>query len=220
VSAAELHAYSFADGPDLLAEPVWEWLAASRRFRAFAEANASKIRKKLRGARSPASALDLRLELETAYRLTEERSLEIAYEPQSQPRSPDFVVRAGAEAFGLEVTRLQSAAPERLADVVTAKLGQLLPHHPNVLLIGVPPPLPDSETLRAALLAVQQQAERLSPPLHDRSAFFRQHGRLTEVLVREAALGAGGGHPWVNPQAKRPLARKARAALYRAQGIA
>jgi hypothetical protein len=219
VSAAQVHAYLFADGPDLLAEPVWEWLAASRRFRAFAEANASKIRKKLRAARSPASALDLGLELETAYRLAQERGFEVAYEPQRQPRSPDFVVRAGAECFGLEVTRLQSPAPERLTDVVSAKLGQLLAHHPNVLLIGVPPPLPDAEALRAALLAVQQRAERPGCALQDRSAFFRQHGRLTEVLVREAALGSEGGHPWVNPQAQRPLSRKARAALYRAQGV-
>lgn len=41
----------------------------------------------------------------------------------------------------LELTRLAALEPaERLAEVVCVKLGQCLPQHGNLLLIGVPAP--------------------------------------------------------------------------------
>jgi hypothetical protein len=237
MTVADLHSYLLEGSDHALGPQLLDWLTSSRRFAAFAAAAGSKVRKKLRGAQTPGSAADLQFELETAYLLLQERFL-IDYEPQvsGQPRRPDFAVTFTTQAtVMLEVTRLRSAPvqasaptlplhPERLADTVAGKLGQLLPGQSNVLLIGCPAPTLTPDDLRAAMLELQGRAERADAAvlkraqLGDRSAFFGHYRRLSEVLICELPRRAGTPlSVWVNPQAKQPLPRKVQTALYRSQ---
>jgi len=162
----ELLIYVFDGQSHLLAPPMATWLASSRRFTAFVTTFRDKIRKKLRATQDQESLLDLRLELETAYLLLQERPLSLVYEPEQsgQVRCPDFAVTFTTSlTFMVEVTRLRAdpnstlaeaqertlATPapntiltipligERLADTICSKLGQLLPQRSHVLLVGV-----------------------------------------------------------------------------------
>jgi hypothetical protein len=227
----ELMTYLFDGQPHLLAAPMAEWLASSRRFSAFVNEAHTKIRKKIRTTQETESLLDLQLELETAYLLLRERSLSLIYEPQlgGPLRAPDFAVTFTTSAlFMLEVTRVRSlqgaAHPQvgkQLADMVCSKLGQLLPQRTNILLAGIQAPTLAQESLRAAMLDLQQRAERNDAVIiqrhgfRDRADFFSHYQRLSELLVRgpddESVIG------WVNPQAKNPLPAKVRTALYRSQ---
>lgn len=230
----DLHTYLFTGRPHALSPQMLNWLTSSRRFVAFVTATGSKIRKKLRAAQEPESIADLQLELETAYLLLQERPLGIVYEPQipGQPRRPDFAVTFTTHStFMLEVTRLRGAQagtpapfkPERLADTVCSKLGQLLAQRSNVLLIGSPAPVTQGD-LRVVMTGLQGRAERGNATLfkrsQDRADFFRYYGRLSEVLV--CNLPRQTGDPltvWVNPQAKHPLPSKVRTTLYRSQAL-
>ena len=230
----EVFSYLLNGQPHPLAAPLAEWLASSRRFAAFANAFRDKIRKKLRAPHDEASLLDLRLELETAFLLLQERALSVEYEPL-QPggaRAPDFAVSfTTSTTFMAEVTRLRAApdpnaAPpaERLADTVAGKLGQLLPQRSNVLVVGVEGAAPPVGDLRAALARLLQRVEGGDEHVlrryhaRDRAEFFGRYRRLSEVLVR-GLPGAAASFAWANPQAKYPLPAKARAALYRSHGL-
>jgi hypothetical protein len=247
----ELLIYLFDGKPHLLAAQMETWLASSRRFTAFVNAFHNKIRKKLRATQEMESLLDLHLELETAYLLLQERSLSLVYEPQlgGKSRGPDFAVSFTTSLlFMVEVTRLRlgqddtrdptqalaadeapkrSPFEERLTDMVCSKLGQLMPQRTNILLAGVEAPGLTQDFLRAAMLQLQQRAERNDPAvLHghgfrDRADFFRHYGRLSELLVRGPNLQEGGPMiGWVNPQGKYPLPSKVRTVLYRSHNAA
>ena len=225
----ELLTYLFDGQLHLLATPMATWLASSRRFTAFVTTFSTKIRKKLRATQGPESLLDLRLELETAYLLLQEPALSVVYEPLPirQVRGPDFAVTfTTSTLFMLEVTRLRMIQDieERLADLVCSKLAQLRPQRSNVLLVGVEAQSLAPDNLRAAMLQLQQRAERADASFmqrygfRDRADFFQHYQRLSELLVRGSQLQAG--EPvigWVNPQAKHPLPGKVRTALYRSQ---
>lgn len=250
----ELLIYLFNGQPHLLATPMATWLASSRRFTAFVNTFRPKIRKKLRATQELESLLDLQLELETAYLLLHERSLSLVYEPppSGQLRGPDFAVTFTTSVlFMVEVTRLRmpqdgtqgpaeaggQATPaqtdpirplvgERLTDMVCSKLGQLLPQRRNILLVGVEALDLTQDSLRAAMLLLQQRAERNDSAVvqghgfRDRADFFRHYRRLSELLVRGPQLQAG--EPvigWVNPQAKYPLPSRVRTVLYRSLTI-
>jgi hypothetical protein len=245
--ADEIFAYIFDGNPHLLSQPMADWLASSRRFTVFANTFRDKIRKKIRVTQDPESILDLRVELETAYCLLQERSLSLVYEPlqAERSRSPDFAVTYTTSlTFMVEVTRLrpeqkntlvevQNPAPapdnnhlvdERLADAIGSKLGQLVTQHSNVLLVGVEKlHLTDSD-LRATMLHLQHRAERNDAPFlqrhrfRDRADFFRHFQRLSEVLVRAQDLHTDPLVVWVNPQTKHPLPSKVRTVLYRSHG--
>jgi len=237
----ELLTYLFDGKPHLLATPMATWLGSSRRFTAFVNTFHNKIRKKLRTTQEMERLLDLRLELETAYLLLQERFLSLVYEPPTggQSRGPDFAVTyTTSTLFMVEVTRglaqaqelepppqaapIRSLAGEWLADMVCSKLSQLLPKHTNILLVGVESPSLTQDSLRAAMLNLQQRAERNDAAIvqrngfRDRAHFFQHYRRLSEILVR-------GRYPqadkpligWVNPQAKYPLPSKVRTVLYR-----
>jgi len=236
----ELLTYLFDGKSHLLATPMATWLASSRRFTVFVNTFHTKIRKKLRATQEMERLLDLRLELETAYLLLQERSLSLVYEPPPgrQSRSPDFAVTyTTSTLFMVEVTRglaqaqelatsqnapIRSLAGEWLADMACSKLSQLLPKHTNILLVGVESPWLTQDSLRATMLNLQQRAERNDASVvqrngfRDRAHFFQHYQRLSELLVRGPHLQAG--EPvigWVNPQAKYPLPSKVRTVLYR-----
>ena len=69
-----------APAPDWPLAELPDWLAESPRFRSFVEANRDKIRKKVRGAGSPAARLDVRAELRVAALLLADRRFELAFE--------------------------------------------------------------------------------------------------------------------------------------------
>ena len=234
----EVIIYLFDGQPHILATQMETWLRSSRRFTAFVTTFRDKIRKKLRVTQDQETLYDLRLELETAYLLLQERSLSLAYEPDQHKygRSPDFAVSFTTSlTFMVEVTRLRDIASldknnllenERLTDAICSKLGQLLPQRSNVLIVGVGASHPASNDLQSMMLRIQQRAERDDPALwqrygfRDRADFFRHYQRLSEVLVRSLHLRADEPPVvWVNSQAKHPLPGRVRTALYRSQGL-
>ena len=251
----ELLTYLFDGQLHLLAQQMATWLASSRRFTAFVTAFRDKIRKKLRVTQDQESLLDLRLELETAYLLLQERPLSLVYEPQlgGKLRGPDFAVTFTTSlTFMVEVTRLRAdpksiqaeaqeqtpATPtadtiptiplidERLADTICSKLGQLLPQHSNVLLVGVEALHLTHNDLRATMLHIQQRAERNDTTFlqryrfRDRADFFHNYQRLSEVLVRGPHVQAAEPMvAWVNHQAKHPLPSKVQTVLYHSQAV-
>jgi hypothetical protein len=122
-----------------------EWLASSRRFTDFVKTHHTKIRKKIRTTQDAETLRDLRLELETAYLLLREKSLNLKYEPQHPElgRSPDFAVTFTTSiTFMVEVTRMRGIPAgqlfnDRFIDLVCGKLGQLLIQRSNLLIVGV-----------------------------------------------------------------------------------
>ena len=231
----ELHTYLFDGQPHLLSVPMETWLSSSRRFATFVTTFRDKIRKKIRVTKDPETLLDLRLELETAYRLLQEKSLSLVYEPPcGQGRCPDFAVSfTTSMTFMVEVTRLRtiqigavSAESDPLIDAVCSKLGQLPPQQSNVLLVGVDVMYLTPADLQATMLRLQQRAERNDPTfwqrysIRDRADFFNHYQRLSEVILRGSQLQVDEpAVPWVNPQGKYPLPSKVRTALYRSHTI-
>jgi hypothetical protein len=246
----DLLSYLFDGQSNPLVQPMATWLASSRRFAAFATTFRDKIRKKLRTAQDQSSLLDLQLELETAYLLLQERALSLEYEPEQSKRvrSPDFSVTFTTSlTFMVEVTRVQAdlkntvgeirepapgPAPKtmlaissmgvRLADAIASKLGQLLPQHSNVLLVGVEATRFTPSDVRNAMLHIQQRAERNDSTFlqghgfRDRADFFRHYQRLSQVIVRGLHFKeAKSMVTWINPQAKHPLPSRVRTVLYR-----
>jgi hypothetical protein len=230
----ELLTYLFDGKSHLLAAPMGTWLAASRRFTAFVNANHTKVRKKLRSAQESESLRDLQLELETAYLLLRESSLSVAYEPQHprEGRSPDFAVSFTTSlTFMVEVTRLRtvpartpvelSLPGDRFADMLCGKLGQLLPQHSNLLLVGMEALNLTQNDIHATMLRLKQRAEGNDSTVvqrygfQDRADFFRHYQRLSGLLVRGGTpLQAGDSVIlWSNPQAKHPFPAKVRTAL-------
>ncbi len=235
----ELLTYLFDGQPHILAPSMKTWLASSRRFTAFVDKFRDKIRKKLRTIRDPEMLQDLRLELETAYLLTREQALSLIYEAQcGQARCPDFAVTYTTSlTFMIEITRLRSAllpdqpfttstGVEPLADTIYSKLGQMLPQHSNVMIIGVDTLLLTQSDLQDVMLRIQQRAERSDSSFwqryrfRDRADFFRHFQRLSEVLVRGSELQADMPVvTWDNPQAKQPLPGKVRTVLHRSHSL-
>lgn len=232
----ELLAYLFDGQPHLLAGPVGTWLESSRRFNVFVTTFRDKIRKKLRVTQDKETLYDLQLELETAYLLLQERSLSLAYEPgqSRQIRSPDFAVNFTTSlTFMVEVTRLRAVRlserslpvpleGERLADAICSKLGQLRPGLGNVLIVGVDSLSLTQSDLKSMMRQLQQRAERNDSTLlqryrfRERTDFFNQYQRLSEVIVRGSQLHASEPMAvWVNPQGKYPLPGRVRTVLYR-----
>ncbi len=235
----ELLNYLFDEKPHLLAEPMGAWLTSSRRYASFVHDVRDKIRKKIRVTQDQETLLDVRLELETAYLLLQERTLSLAYEPQlaERVRSSDFAVTYTTSlTFMLEVTRLRinqksteaentpTSSGDRLADALCSKLGQFQSKHSNVLLVGVDTLQLTQADIRAAMLRIQQRAERNDSTFfqryrfRDRADFFRYYERLSEILIRGTDLQKGKAFIfWANPRTNYPLPSKVRTVLYRSQ---
>lgn len=225
----ELVNYLFDGQVHSLTPEMQAWLSTSRRFTNFVTTFRDKIRKKLRVRQDQASWLDLRLELETAYLLLQEKSLSVMYEPQlGNVRAPDFVVSFTTSLdFTVEVTRMQPQATsflssgDQLADTICSKLGQLLHQQSNVIIVSADIPNFTQSDLQAAMLRIQQRAQGNDAKFwerygfRDRSDFIRHYQRLSEVLVRGSQLSESELIVWINSQAKNPLPGKVRTALYR-----
>jgi hypothetical protein len=198
---------------------VAAWLAISPRFAKFIEEYKNKIRKKIRVLNGEDMALDLLVELETAYLLLADRRFELSYEPYAgeKRRGPDFAVTWRTNLiFNLEVTRMRNGSGEvdgRLADVVCEKLGQMLPAMINLLAV-VGSDQVSAPVLAAAMQRLKLSAEKRDPTLYARQGyqtpadFFKGYERLSGILWRH-----GEDSPvvfWNNPQARHPLSKKVR----------
>ncbi|GGO32076.1 hypothetical protein GCM10008949_29040 [Deinococcus humi] len=204
-----------------LAPPLRAWCAESRPFLAFAEANVSKLRKKVREAVAEGQQADLRAELLVAAWLLRSGSGVLTYEPLKAGggRGPDFALRLtnGSDVYA-EVARLRGGdlpPVDRLARVLSEKAGQLPPGAPCVLAAVLPTAVPATELLPVVLrrLARAAQGEALPgvPPEKAR-AFERVRTRLSGVVL------FGAGEPpdvtlWVHQGAAHPLSPAALRAL-------
>jgi len=149
------------------------WLSSSSRFRAFAEANEPKIRKKLRGAGDPDALRDVRLELQVARLLLADRRISLAWEPLGSGRTgPDFTVEIpGQRPTHLEVTRLQRDPTAAEPGVPwLPKLRQLPPGAPGAILVGV-----EGGTAKALDLASSARTVRARADARD-EAYFTTRG--------------------------------------------
>lgn len=215
---ADLIAYLFEGQPHLLSEELARWMEVSSRFTAFVESYRDKIRKKIRLAREPETALDLRGELDVAYRLLNDRRLEVAYEPyaSTQRRGPDFAVTYRANLiFNIEVARMraeESAGPrneERFLRLLLYKLGQMQPGMPNLLVIHVRNELARSLDLNKFMQEIKTKVEKKDPAFYEVSryanpaAFYKDFLHLSAILL-------WGAEPqlWINKQARPALEEK------------
>lgn len=198
------------EGP--VAADLERWLTTSARFRAFAEANRDKVRKKLRVAIAEEAARDVRAELHAAYRLLSDRRIELAFEPYgSTRRGPDFDVRFRAHpAFTLEVTRLR-AMPDGVAwgRVVIAKLHQLPPSVANLLLTAIPGTDAGAIDVPMAVRTLRARVDAGDSVLFRGSgfdtgrAFYARYLRLGGVIVwAEAGTGPEQASLWINTSAR------------------
>jgi hypothetical protein len=202
-----------------LSAPFKEWLDDSRRFRDFAEAYATKIRKKARLATDTDKLLDLRCELETAYRLLQDKKFDVAYEKQSASggRAPDFSVMYRTHTpFNVEVTRprIDDQIAAKLMETLCDKVGQMQPGVVNVLVIYAPNASGDH--MVAAATDLRALAERkvedyfTKRGFRDARTFIRQFQNLSAVILKTTAAFI-----WANSLAKKPLPDDLRKALQR-----
>jgi hypothetical protein len=214
-----------APAPGLLDGLVDELLAraaGSTRFRAFLEGNRSKVRRKVREARDPDAVLDLRAELLVAARLLDDRRLELAFEATGTGRAgPDFgVTFRGVTRLSVEVTRRRGAGDAgAVVDAVLAKLRQLPPSMPNVVVVAVDRGIA-AEDLAAAIRALRARVDARDPLTLTRANaertrdFYDRFLRLAAVVAwSEAAPPTARAIAWVNPSARIALPRAALAAV-------
>lgn len=216
-------------GRDPVLAELPAWLAASPRFRAFAEINRDKIRKKLRGAAEAEARLDIRTELRVAALLLADRRFELVFEAYGAGRrGPDFTAtfRAG-RPFNVEVTRRRPGpGAASVEPSILGKLRQLPPSASNVLLVavdgrdGAPDPGPILRELRA-------RADRRDDPffaawgLDGAAAFNAGLLRIAAVVTwAEGASGSARVASSANVGARIPLPGPTLRALLAALGAA
>jgi hypothetical protein len=205
------HVLDAAPASSLRAE-LETWLAASRRFRAFVEANRDKIRKKLRGATEGEARRDVRVELLVARLLLADRRIELAFEPHgSTSGGPDFEVAYRAHrAFTLEVTRRRPGSrSEADGGALLAKLRQLPPSVANVVLLAATDdraePLDVPTTIRGLMARADAGDDRLFADrgLEGVRGFRQRFPRLGAVIAwYPERSGPARAEPWINPSAR------------------
>jgi len=188
------------------------WLTASPRFRAFASDHAAKLHKKLRGASDADALRDVRLELLVARSLLAERRIGLAWEPfGARQGGPDFTVTLpGARVTTLEVTRLRRPAALVEPGVPwLAKLRQLPPAVPNMLVIGIDGPSASALDVATSVRLVRARADArdeafLAPRgFTDGRAFYDRFLRLGAVIVlADEGVESERASEWVNASAR------------------
>jgi hypothetical protein len=207
---------------DSLSADLVAWAAGSGAFRTFAQTHRDKIRKKLRGARTPDARLDVRTELAVARSLLADRRFVLEFEAGGAAAGgPDFAVGfRGHRAFNLEVTRRRGPAPTTHGGFLLAKLRQLPAGHANAILLAVEG---DASAMQDVAALVREWRARSDAEDDD---FFRSRGlagardfrmrfaRLGGVFVMTDAPKSGRAALWTNPNARHALPTSAaRAAL-------
>jgi hypothetical protein len=189
------------------------WLEEPR-FRAFVEANGPKVRRKFRDARAVEAVRDVRIELLVARLLLADRRFEVGFETYGRGNAgPDFTLRFRAgRPTDLEVTRRR---PARAGDgnpyeaPLLAKLRQLQPSVPSVLLIATEPGATGPDALVTAARGILDRAEagdeawftrRGIPSMREFWAGFHRLG--TVIAWREGAPDTDRVGAWVNPMAR------------------
>lgn len=211
-AAARLVADLVGDASHPLAGEIGGWLEDRGRFRAWAEANGPKVRKKVRGAGSDAGSLaDVRAELVVARGLLADRRMEVAFEAYGSGRGgPDFTVTWRATTrFNVEVTRLRGEpGTDALAGAILGKLRQLPPSVPNVLVLAVAQPVA-VEAFAQAAATLRSLADARNPWLLSRAgvdssrAFYDRFLRLGAVLAWAERAGEGPSvAAWSNASAR------------------
>jgi hypothetical protein len=204
---------------DVLADELGAWLAASARFRTFADANRDKIRKKLRGATDIDARRDVRAELRAAYELLADRRFELAFEAYGSGKpGPDFTVTfRGERTFNIEVTRLRRP-PDALGfgRAILAKLRQLPPSAPNALLVAIEGAADGARDIAAASQELRARADAkdeaffVTRGFDGTKGFYDRYLRLGAVLVwSETASDDDRAATWINRSARIPLPDRA-----------
>lgn len=230
----DLVVYIIEQQHELLAGQFAAWVRSSSRFKAFATTHRDKIRKKVRGVRSPEQAVDLLCELETAFLLVQERRFMVEYEKfnASKRRGPDFTVLFRSVLFNIEVTHMRGTedatevardAGSRLHEAVCDKLAQLQPAMPNVLLVVAANAIVAELDVAAAMKRLVERATQKDDlffarrGFRDARAFHGDLLRLSGVFVRPRwTQDFLSITLWANPQTKHPLPADLRNLLQRA----
>ena len=192
------------------------WLATSSRFNGFATVHADKIRKKFRGATDADARRDVRTELAVAHLLSADRRIELGYEAYGAGKGgPDFTATfRGGRAFNIEVTRLRrSPAGADGSGQILAKLRQLPPSVPNVVVLAIDGPSAAALDVDGAIRGLRSRADRREEAFFvDRGfassrVFYERSLRLGAVITWcEAAAGDERASLWVNAAARIRLA--------------
>lgn len=207
---ADLIAYLFDGLPHPLSGELAQWLEASARFTLFVETYRDKIRKKIRLAREPETALDFRGELLIPYSLLTDRRLDVTYEPyaSAKRRGPDFAVTYRTNlTFNIEVARMRAeeTSDDRFLRLLLYKLGQMQPGMSNLLVIHSR----GSLDLDRLMQEVKLKAEKKDAAFYEVSrypnpaAFYKDFLRLSAIL-----LWRGDARLWINKQARPVLEEK------------
>jgi len=219
----DLIAYLFEGQPHLLSGELYQWMESSSRFTVFVETYRDKIRKKIRVTREPESLLDLRGELEVAYRLLNDRRLAVAYEPyaSAKRRGPDYAVTYRANlVFNIEVARLRveestdngidlPRKEERILRILLYKLGQMQPGMANLLVIHTRTELAKLIDLDRLMQEIKTRVEKKDPSFYEMSrylnpaAFYKDFLHLSAIL-----LWTADPYLWLNKQARPSLDEK------------
>jgi hypothetical protein len=210
----DLLAYLFEGQPHLLSGELRQWMEASSRFTTFVEIYRDKIRKKIRVTREPESILDLRGEMEVAYRPLNDRRLEVAYETYTSEkrRGPDFAVTYRANlVFNIEVARMRMEEKgangidlyRKLERILLYKLGQMQAGMANLLVIHIRDELARSIDLDSFMQDLKTRVEKKDPSFYTASsytspaAFYKDFRNLSGIL-----LWAASAQLWLNKQAR------------------
>jgi hypothetical protein len=197
---------------DSLLPELESWLTGSPRFRAFATANAAKIRKKLRGAPDAEARRDVRFELAVARLLLSDRRVGLEWERYGSGNlGPDFTLTMpGLRPVNLELTRVRRA-PEHVEAGVPwiAKLRQLPPGTPNAVVVAIGGSTAMALDIVASVKLIRARADAKDEPFFaargfaGSRAFYGQFLRLGAVLVWcEDAPGGERATLWRNGSAR------------------
>ena len=208
---------------DPMAGELAEWLAGSKRLRAFAEAHRDKIRKKLRGATDAEARRDVRAELRVASLLLADRHVGLAWEAYgSTTGGPDFTVAyRGERGVNLEVTR-QRRAPDTSysGGPLLAKLRQLPPSSPNAVLIAIEGDRAEALDVSSLVHGLRTRADARDEAffsargLRGTREFYERFLRLGAVVVWcDDAVGEARASAWTNRSARIAVPQRAMRAI-------
>jgi hypothetical protein len=190
------------------------WVKASRRFKAFAISQRSKIRTKLKSARDAEQMKDLRGELETAMLLLREEKFTLEYEKYAamRQRGPDYTVTFKTHTpFNVEVRRIRSlefegdseARVSKLMGVVCEKTWQMPPSLVNFIWLFAERDI-DEEALNLANVTLRQLAERKVDDYFSKRGFtnaadfLKQYRQLSGIVLHQSSENL----IWLNSLAK------------------